>query len=106
MMGKKINYEPVFFKTQNGKEPVRDWIQKNFKKQQRDEINTDMLFVVKHFPNVPKQKRITTMSRNPHKGTNFYDYLKEEGMSKEVHTLMKKSMDALWRKRRKINPGF
>ena len=46
------------------------------------------------------------MSRNPHKGTNFYDYLKEEGMSKEVHTLMKKSMDALWRKRRKINPGF
>ena len=61
-MGKKINYEPVFFKTQNGKEPVRDWIQKNFKKQQRDEINTDMLFVVKHFPNVPKQKMISKIS--------------------------------------------
>lgn len=30
------------------------------------------------------------MSKNPHKGTDFYDYLKEEGVSKEVHTLMKK----------------
>ncbi len=61
-MGDKINYESVFFKTQNGKEPVRNWIKNNFKKQQREEINTDMLFVVKHFPNVPKAKMICKIS--------------------------------------------
>ena len=46
------------------------------------------------------------MSRNPHKGTNFYDYLKEEGMSKEVHTLMKKKYGHLMEKEEKDKSGL
>jgi phage-related protein len=61
-MGDRINYESVFFKTQNGKEPVRDWIKNNFKKQQREKINAYILFVVKHFPNVPKRDMICKIS--------------------------------------------
>jgi hypothetical protein len=38
------------------------------------------------------------MSRNPHKGTDFYDYLKEEGISKEVHARMEKEFGHLMRK--------
>ena len=30
------------------------------------------------------------MNKNPHEGTNFYDYLKEEGVYEEVHTRMVK----------------
>ena len=61
-MGNRINYKSTFFKTKNGKEPVRDWIKNSFKKQQREEINTDMLFVVKRFPNVPQQRMICKIS--------------------------------------------
>lgn len=61
-MKNRTDYNPVFFKTQIGKEPVRDWIKRSFKKQQRKDINTDMLFVVKHFPNIPKQRMISKIS--------------------------------------------
>jgi phage-related protein len=60
-MGNRINYKSVFFKTQNGKEPVRVWVN-GFKKQQREAISTDMLFVVTHFPNVPKKGMICKLS--------------------------------------------
>lgn len=60
-MGNRINYKSVFFKTQNGKEPVVDWIE-GFRKQQREVIFTDMLFVVEHFPNVPKRGMICKIS--------------------------------------------
>lgn len=61
-MGNKINYESVFFKTQNGKEPVRDWIENDFRKQEREKIKADMLLVVEYFPNVPKKEMICKMS--------------------------------------------
>jgi hypothetical protein len=51
------------------------------------------------------------MSRNPHKGTDFYDYLKEEGISKEVHARMEKEFGHLMRKEKSglpevITPGI
>ena len=61
-MKNRTDYSPIFFKTQNGKEPVREWIKNSFKKQEREEINTDMLFVAKHFPNIPKQRMISKIS--------------------------------------------
>ena len=38
-----------------------DWIN-GFKKQQKETIITDMLFVVEHFPNVPKRAMIGKIS--------------------------------------------
>jgi hypothetical protein len=38
------------------------------------------------------------MSKNPHEGTDFYDYLKEEGIYKEVHVLMRKKYGHLMEK--------
>ena len=38
------------------------------------------------------------MSKNPHKGTNFYDYLKEEGIYRETHILMQEKYGDLMEK--------
>ena len=38
------------------------------------------------------------MSRNPHEGTDFYDYLKKEGVYKDVHALMRKKYGHLMEK--------
>ena len=38
------------------------------------------------------------MSKNPHEGTDFYDYLKKEGIYKDARTLMKKKYGPLMKK--------
>lgn len=57
-----INYKSVLFKTDSGREPVTDWMVDNFKKQEREEINTDILFVAEYFPNVPKSGMVRKIS--------------------------------------------
>ena len=61
-MGNEINYKSGYFKTQNGKEPVRVWIENDFRKQEREKIKAAMLLVVEYFPNVPKKDMICKMS--------------------------------------------
>ena len=60
-MRNKNNYIPVFFRTQNGKEPVRIWIDSLNEREKRS-VSADMLFVAKHFPNVPKRGMIRKIS--------------------------------------------
>lgn len=61
-MRDEINYKSAYFKTQNGKEPVRVWIENDFKKQEREKIKADILLVVEYFPNVPKKDMVCKMS--------------------------------------------
>lgn len=61
-MKNRTDYNPVFFRTDNGKEPVKDWIKNSFNKKQREKIQSDIMFIVRHFPNIPKRNMICKLS--------------------------------------------
>ena len=60
-MKNEINYDPVYFATQNGKEPVRSWID-DLSEDQQKSVFAAMSSVVQHFPNVPRSNLLRKIS--------------------------------------------
>ena len=60
-----IDYVPVYFATQNGKEPVRAWID-DLNENQQKSVVAAISSVVQHFPNIPKSNLLRKISGSRH----------------------------------------
>lgn len=60
-MRNRIDYDPVYFATQSGKEPVKVWIDDQPENQQKL-VFAAISFVVQHFPNIPKSNLLRKIS--------------------------------------------
>ena len=60
-MRNRIDYDPVYFATQSGKEPVKVWID-DLNEDQQKSVFAAISSVVQHFPNIPKSNLLRKIS--------------------------------------------
>jgi antitoxin HicB len=80
-----------FYREESGAEPVRDWL-KSLPADEKREVGTDIKTVQFGWPlgmraGAAEEAAECIMKRNPHKGSDFDDFLKDEGIFDEVQAL-------------------
>ena len=82
----------IFFRTETGREPVREWLS-NFDEEEGNIIDLDIRVVAEYWPQVLQTNLVKKM--NKHHGSKFDTYLKEKGAFEEVKVRAQKRWEEL-----------